>query len=65
MHVHELFSISFLLPAHQRLLAEDPDQVPRIVSSDFDARVEERRLVNQMSSFLGRLLTDWKFDPHW
>lgn len=48
------------LPAYQRL-AEDPNQLRQLVTDDFDARVDDQRMVHKIDDLAEHFLTDWDY----
>ncbi len=47
------------LPAYQKLLADNPDEVRQIVASSVDSRIEQQRLANRWPQLVKNLLEDW------
>lgn len=52
------------LPAYQKMLADDPAGVRRIVGSNVDGRIDDQRLAHRWPKLAGDLLTDWDIDVH-
>jgi hypothetical protein len=50
------------LPAYQELLATDPERARAIVASNFDQRLEDNRLSNNVGSTAGRLIDGFGVD---
>lgn len=50
------------LPAYQELLATDPERAREIVASNFDQRLEDNRLTNNLGPTAGRLVDGFGVD---